>query len=183
MRTVLLGAASLLCTLVLAAGFLWLWGRGLPEQRVGTAQAELPATPQDIASVIRDVDSQPAWRPGVVQIQRDGGPGWVEVRRDGERIRFTWMPGDGNVLRLRFESSRGYRGDWEGRLQPGAASTTVSVRETSVIDSPWGRALARLFFDPDRFAAAYLMQLKAEVQRRAARAGVRCCANDRLPTA
>jgi hypothetical protein len=68
---------------------------------------------------------------------------------------------------MRFESTYGYHGQWEGRLVPTpSGGTHIFVTEQATTPAPIGRILARLFFNPEAFAKAYLDALVAETQRR-----------------
>jgi hypothetical protein len=144
---------------VAAAGF------ALPATRQGSSERLLPATPEQVATALLDVDSQPRWRPGIVAVERTDG-GWVETTDRGEVIAFRLGQQRADRIELRFESSRGYHGTWVGEVAERDGATYLRVTETVSTPSPLGRILSRLFFDPEAYAKAYLDALEVEVKRR-----------------
>jgi hypothetical protein len=155
----------LLLLLVLVATFVA--GYTLPATREGAAARSFAAPPELVRGTILDIDSQPAWRARVVAIERGSDDGWTEITADGERIAFRLHDNTDTKITLEFSSSRGYTGRWEAETAASASGgTTLSVREQATTPSPMGRILSRLFFDPQAFAALYLDELSAEVERR-----------------
>ncbi|MBU6156184.1 MAG: hypothetical protein KJS87_04565, partial [Alphaproteobacteria bacterium] len=135
--------------------------------REGAASRVIAANPERIRQTILDVESQPAWRPRVAAVVRASADEWTETTVDGEAITFRRLQSDEGSVRLEFESSRGYRGEWLGRFSsaPGGG-TVLEVVERATMPSPTGRILSRIFFDPAAFAAAYLDEVAREVARR-----------------
>ena len=153
-------AAGLLVALI---GILWLWALSLPPTRTGVARMVIAASPAAILAVIEDVDSQPAWRDTIKSIERDG-EGWTETTKRGEKIRFTWLDRTMPNISLKFTSDAGYGGTWLAILRDEPSGTSIEVTETATIPNPVTRLMARLFFDPQAFARAYLLALKARVE-------------------
>jgi hypothetical protein len=159
-----------LALLFLAAAIL-ITGSVLPATRDGTATRILNAPPDLVRRTILDTDAQPAWRTGIVAVERGAETTWTEVKADGERIAFRLAEDEGARIVLTFDSTRGYTGRWEGRLDDIPEGTRLTVTEQATIRSPLGRILARMFFDPEAFAAKYLEDLDAEVARRRTEGG------------
>lgn len=148
---------------VLLVGVVFLVGWLLPATREGRAEVVIGAPAADIVAVIADVEAQVAWREGIAAVERTA-EGWVEVTARGERISFVAEEMGAARVRLRFSSDAGYAGTWEAVLAPVEGGTRVEVVERAVVPSPLGRILARLFFDPEAFAAMYLAALEARVE-------------------
>lgn len=156
---------ALLLLLVLAA--VVVAGYTLPATREGAAARTFTAPPELVRGTILDIDSQPAWRARVVAIERVSDDDWTEITADGERIAFRLRDNTDARIALEFSSSRGYTGRWDAETASSpSGGTTLSVREQATTPSPMGRILSRLFFDPQAFAATYLDELSAEVERR-----------------
>lgn len=147
----------------LLAGVVFLVGWLLPATREGRAEVVIAAPAAAIVAVIADVESQSQWRDGIAAVERTAD-GWIEVTARGERIAFVAEEMGEARVRLRFASDAGYSGEWEAVLTPDGAGTRIAVVERAVVPSPPGRILARLFFDPEAFAATYLAALKARVE-------------------
>lgn len=148
-----------LVVVIVVAGFAF----ALPPTREGRAALDIAAPPQDIVAVIEDVEDQPRWRGQLAGITRTAD-GWEEQTMGGERIRFRWTFRSGERLELVFESSAGYSGQWMATLAPTRKGTLVSVVEHATIANPFARLIARVFFDPDKFATQYLEELKLRVE-------------------
>lgn len=138
-------------------------GALLPATREGRAEAVIAAPPSAILSVIADVERQPEWREGLRGVERTG-TGWVETAARGERITFAAPEMTEERIALTFTSDAGYSGEWTATLTPEGAGTRIAVTERATIPSPFGRILARMFFDPRGFSRTYLAALKARVE-------------------
>jgi len=142
----------------------------LPATRTGSHEAVLPADPERVRQTILDVEAQPRWRREVAAVELGAdGRSWVEKTHAGERIRFEIREHAENRLVLRFDSSRGYRGQWLGEWQhaPGG-ETRLRVLESATVDHPLMRLVARVAFDPAEFARRWTRELESELARRAA---------------
>jgi hypothetical protein len=154
------GLASLVGLIVLA-GFL------LPATRTGKVDRVLEVAPAQLTAIILDRASQPKWRPGIAKVEIKSATDWTETTQQGEVIGFEWTKQEGNLLKMRFESSYGYQGQWEGSLVPTTSGGThLFVTEQATTPSPLGRILSRLFFNPEAFTNAYLDALALEAGRR-----------------
>ena len=147
-------------------------GYALPATREGAASRVITAKPERVRHTILDVESQPAWRQRIAAVVRASADEWTETTVDGEAITFRRLPSDDASIRLEFDSTRGYRGEWQGRFSPTPdGGTLLEVVERATTPSPTGRILSRLFFDPAAFTAAYLDDVAREVARRDAAGG------------
>lgn len=154
------GTVGLVC-LVLVAGLV------MPATRIGKVDRVVAATPAQLASVILDKHSQPAWRTDLAKVEMKTANTWTETTQRGEVITFELTRREANLIHMRFESSYGYHGQWEGRLVPTPnGGTHIFMTEQATTPSPIGRILARLFFNPQAFANAYLDALVQETKRR-----------------
>jgi hypothetical protein len=151
-----------LCTIALFTALLILAGLLLPATREGRAQTLIAASPNQILSVIADVESQPEWRE-VKSVSRNAS-GWVEVPVRGERISFVAEDITPTRVRLRFSSEAGLSGTWEAAMEQVPGGTRVEIVERTTVPSPIGRIVARLLFDPTSFAEEYLAALKARTE-------------------
>jgi len=142
-------------------------GYALPATREGAASRVIAAKPERVRQTILDVESQPVWRRRVVAVVRASADEWTETTVDGETIAFRRLPSEDGSVRLEFESTRGYRGEWRGQFSPApGGGTLLEVVERATTPSPIGRILSRIFFEPAAFAAAYLDEVAREVERR-----------------
>jgi hypothetical protein len=151
---------------LLGLGFV-LVGYTLPATREGAASRIVAADLELVRRTILDIESQPTWRSRVTAVVRASDDAWTETTVDGESISFRRLSSDDGSIRLEFESTRGYRGEWWGRISSTTdGGTILHVTERATTPSPTGRILSRLFFDPKAFAVTYLDELEREVARR-----------------
>ena len=163
MKAVALIIAGLTCLagLIILAGFL------LPATRTGQVDRVVNVPPTQLTSVILDRASQSKWRPDLAKVEIESATRWTETTTRGEVIRFELTRQDARLIQMRFEGGYGYQGQWEGRLVPTASGGThIFVTEQVTTPSPFGRILARLFFNPEAFAYNYLDALALEAKRR-----------------
>ncbi|MFN7535842.1 MAG: SRPBCC family protein [Brevundimonas sp.] len=144
------------------AGVLLVIGMSLPATREGRADIVIQASPEEILAVVRDFQAQPEWRN--VEVVRLGDDQWLEVTPQGERITFTLVTMTNAEVELRFSSTAGYSGTWRAELAPTPGGARVSVTERATVPSPLGRIVSRVMFDPDAFAAEYLVSLKKRAE-------------------
>ncbi len=146
-------------------GLIMIVGMLLPASRTGGASRIIDAPRQDVFAAMTDIESQTGWRSGVAAIELDA-EGWTEVTSRGERIRFTWTETGIDRLALRFESDRGYSGEWRASLRDEGSGTGIDVEEQAHIQSPIGRIMAHLLFDPAAFSQTYLAELQSHLEQR-----------------
>ena len=157
----IIGGLAGLAALVVLVGFM------LPATRTGKVDRVVEATPAQLTAVILDRESQPTWRLDLAKVEMQSTTHWTETTQRGEVITFELTRQNPKLLQMRFESSYGYEGQWEGRFEPTpSGGTHIFVTEQATTSSPIGRIFARLFFNPEAFANAYLDALAKETQRR-----------------
>lgn len=160
---IIAGVAGL-AALVVLVGFM------LPAARTGKVDRVVEVNPAQLTAVILDRASQPTWRPELANVETKTLTRWTETTQKGEVIAFELTRQDIDLIQIRFESSYGYQGQWEGRLVPTlSGGTHIFVTEQATTPAPIGRILAHLFFDPKAFANAYLDALVQETKRRQTR--------------
>ncbi|WP_108985328.1 SRPBCC family protein [Candidatus Phycosocius bacilliformis] len=153
--------------LACVAGLTLLIGFLLPASRTGQHDRVIDVSPAALSAVILDRASQPQWRADLAKVDIKSATQWTETTERGEVIAFELTSKEANRITMRFASSYGYHGQWEGRLNPTpSGGTHIFVTEQATTPAPIGRILARLFFNPDAFARQYLDALAAETQRR-----------------
>jgi hypothetical protein len=145
---------------LLLVGAVWSVGWLLPPGREGRAEVVIDVAPARVLEVIEAVALQPEWRAGIATVM-PRPDGWTEVTARGGRITFVAGQADESQVRLSFSSDAGYAGTWDATLTAEGKGTRIAVVERAEVPSPLGRILARIFFDPDAFAADYLAALKA----------------------
>jgi hypothetical protein len=150
--------------LVFAVGLL------LPRDHVASAEAVVPAAPETVAGLVRDVEAQPRWRGAVTAIE-------VRERRpDG--LRYVEHSGDEAILFDFSEEQAGRRfraaiadpglpfgGAWTIEVAPEAGATRVRIEERGFVTHPVYRFFATLVFGHKGTIKAYL----ADLQRAAGR--------------
>lgn len=160
----IIGGLAGLAALIVVVGLL------LPATRTGQVDRVVEATPAQLKAVILDKASQPSWRPDLAKVEVQSATTWTETTQRGEVITFELTAQTEQILQMRFKSSYGYHGQWEGRLVPTpSGGTHIFVTEQATTPSPIGRIMSRLFFDPKAFAQAYLDALVQETTRRSPR--------------
>lgn len=149
---------------VLLAGLL------TPATRSGVHEAVVAAPVDAVRHAILDVQSQPAWRRDVTAVDVDADSRrWTERTRAGETVRFERVDAGPHRIVLRFDSSRGYAGEWTGELEATPdGGTRIRVRESATVPNPIARLVARIAFDPEAFARQWATELAAELARRGA---------------
>ncbi len=160
----IIGGVAGLAALVFLVGLL------LPATRTGQVDRLVEATPAQLKAVILDKASQPKWRPDLAKVEVKSTTNWTEITQRGEVITFELTAQTEEVLQMRFNSSYGYHGQWQGRFVATlSGGTHIFVTEQATTPSPIGRIISRLFFDPKAFANAYLDALVRETTRRSPR--------------
>jgi uncharacterized protein YndB with AHSA1/START domain len=140
-------------------------GLMLPREHIASAEAVVPAPPERVAALVREVEAQPSWRGGVTAIEvlerRGSALRYVE-RSGGETITFDFAeerPGE------RFRSTIAdpdlpFGGFWTVTLAPHGEGTRVLIEEQGHVTNPIYRFFAALVFGHDRTMKAYLADLE-----------------------
>lgn len=157
----LLGVAALPAG---AAAIVYAVGAMLPRAHVARAEALIPAPPERVAALVRDVGAQPRWRSGVTAIEA------VERRADG--VRYVERQGSDAIAFELVEETPGARfrstiadpdlpfgGHWTIVLAPEAAGTRVRIEENGEVRDPAYRFFAALVFGHEGTMKAYLADM------------------------
>jgi carbon monoxide dehydrogenase subunit G len=156
-------AAIVIGLVVLAAALVTGIGALMPATREGRAEARIAAPPDRVLAVIADLEAQADWRDGIAAVTRTA-TGWTETTARGEVITFTSEEMTATRIRLRFTSDAGYAGTWDATLTPDGDGTRIAVTESASVPNPLARIVARIMFDPQAFANAYLAALAARTE-------------------
>ncbi|ALK88408.1 SRPBCC family protein [Limnohabitans sp. 63ED37-2] len=148
---------------------VYLYGHTLAPVRSGTATNACTAPAHVLLATILDVESQPRWRTSIASIQRTGeASSWVEKKSQREEITFKLLDTSQDFVSMSFVSNQGYYGKWRAEFKEhNATGTMITATEEVTVQSPLGRVLSQLFFNPEEFAASYLKELCFEAERRA----------------
>jgi len=153
-----------------AAAIVYGVGAMLPRAHVARAEAVMPAPPEAVAALVRDVAAQPRWRPAVTAIElverRGGALRYVE-RQSGDSILFDLVeeaPG------TRFRSTIAdpdlpFGGAWTIALSPEGAGTRVRIEENGEVRDPLYRFFSTLVFGHDGTMKAYLADMARALAR------------------
>ena len=156
--------------ILFAATFVgvYIFGYTLEPVRSGTSSKECEAPAKDVLATMLDVESQPKWRKGLASVQRTNeSSGWVEKTQQGEEITFSLIDANDRSVSMSFVSDRGYSGKWRAELVPQSTTRTkITAKEEVTVESPIGRVVSRLLFDPEEFASSYLSQWCSETSIR-----------------
>ncbi|MFY8043115.1 MAG: hypothetical protein ACOVOD_09325 [Rhodoferax sp.] len=164
----------LLYVLILfAATFVgvYIFGYTLEPVRSGTSSKECEAPAKEVLATMLDVESQPKWRKGLASVQRTNeSSAWVEKTQQGEEITFILIDANDRSVSMSFVSDRGYSGKWSAELvQQSSTRTNITVNEEVTVESPIGRVISRILFNPEEFASTYLTELCSETRNRVAK--------------
>lgn len=143
-------------------------GYTLAPVRSGTSSMACDASAKDLLATMLDVESQPTWRKGLASVQRTNkASGWVEKTHQGEETNFSLIDANDRSVSMSFVSDRGYSGKWRAELVPQSTTRTkITAKEEVTVESPIGRVVSRLLFDPEEFASSYLSELCSETSIR-----------------
>lgn len=174
-----LGLYAVLAVLLLAFT-LPLLARLLPETRTVSASGIVDASPRAAWTLLARVEDYPSWRETVVRIRplpgREGPvrsvpgsepglrrppPGWVEVDRSGNRVRWRVLAAD-PPERLALEVRQGwppYRGRRVIRLLPEDGATRITVGQRGGVGNALFRFADPYFASPTREPARLISEL------------------------
>jgi hypothetical protein len=156
----------LLLLLVVVPGLLWFVARALPDTTHHAAERVLSTDVATLRQVLDAVEDQPRWRRALARVEVSGNA-WTETDARGRVLRFRWTEQSDDRYRLVFEDDRGLQGTWTATWSPTNEGLRVRVEESITLRHPWSRLMARAFFDPDAFLAAWFDDLEAELSRKA----------------
>jgi len=154
----LLVASGLLVALVL---LVLVVGWMLPVQHRAVRSATLPATAEQVWSLITDVDAFPSWRSDVKSVtrlpDRGGQMVWVEEGSNGRMTLAVERSEAPRQLVSRIaDPDLPFGGTWTYVIAPASNGTTLSITEDGEVYNPIFRFMSRFVFGHDATMAAYL---------------------------
>ena len=162
MRRPLLYIAFVLIALIGGTG---IWGLFIPVAHTAAGQITVPAPPESVYTVIRDIKALPSWWHDVTAVEpvpsTDGWERWKETA-DGMamtlKVQFE-EPGIHLVTAIDTAGHPPFGGTWtyDLKLAPGGG-TTVTIVEEGTVSNPFFRVMLRLG-GPYRTLDSYLSAL------------------------
>ncbi|MGH7669803.1 MAG: SRPBCC family protein [Gemmatimonadaceae bacterium] len=147
-------------------------GYFIPQSRITARTTVMPATPQQVWSVITGVTGFPRWRPAVRGVEVlstvDGHhASWRERVRHGVIACDTdeMTPPRRLVVRI-TDRLLTYAGTWTYELAPAGAGTRLTITERGEISHPMWRGLAWFVSGPAGKLERYLAALHRELSPR-----------------
>jgi ribosome-associated toxin RatA of RatAB toxin-antitoxin module len=141
-------------------------GYSLPKGHSATATAHVALPPDAVYALLADVDTYPAWRPGVKaltrQADRDGKPAWTE-EVSGMKIPLYFERMERPVLLVAriADPSLPFGGTWTYRLAPAAGGTQVTITEDGEVSNPVFRFMSRFVFGQQATLNEFVKNLEA----------------------
>lgn len=149
--------------LLLAAAVVTGVGYALPLAHTATVSVELPAAPEEVWGLIRDLEGTASWRPGVRRVSRVAGAAgevWEEHNQFGP-IRYRVEAEEPPVrLVLRIVDNPDFGGTWTYELAPAGSGTRLSITENGEIYSPLFRFISRFVMGYDGTMREYARALQ-----------------------
>ena len=160
------GAAALVCAI----------GALLPRDHVAAAEALVPAPPDAVAALVRDVAAYPRWRAGVRAVEgierRGGGLAFVERSDDGAIAFLLVEEAPGRRFRSTItDPGLPFGGYWTIALEPAAGGARVRIEEHGFVGNVVFRFVSALILGHDKTIRAYLADLARAATGRGADAG------------
>lgn len=171
MKWVMIGAAGVFGVLLLAGIAAWAVGRTLPAEHTAQGSRDIAAPLERVAAIVRDVPSQPQWRPGVTRIEvlsRNVAEGdtvlrYVEYGPNGAiPFAFREVVPDHRFTSTIDTDTLAFGGRWTIELTArGDDRTQVTITEQGIVRAPLFRTMARYVFGHTRTIEGYLDALAA----------------------
>lgn len=143
-------------------------GAMLPVAHAATVSAQLDAPPDEVWTLISDVDGYPGWRPDVDTVtrldDRDGLPVWREEAEMGA-MTFevtAWDPPRRLVTRIADEDLP-FAGSWTYVLEPSGDGTMLTITEDGEVYNPLFRFMSRFIFGHDSTMRTFLDAARTEL--------------------
>mgnify|MGYP006300982987 CR=1 FL=1 len=188
MKWIVVGVAVPAGLIVLVVGI----GALLPVAHTATVERDVAGTPEEVWAVMTDVESFPAWRPGVESVERvedaEGRVAWRETSRTGaltmaiteheppHRMVTTIIDDDlpfgGTWTYVLEPREAGDRGSAEGSPAgpsdgagpgPPAGGTRITITEDGEVYNPFFRFVSRFVLGYDGMMKSYLDGIEARM--------------------
>lgn len=155
----IVGGIAMLVAVAFVIGLL------LPRAHIASRSATYKQTPENIWTVITDVEAMTSWRSELKSIARlpdvNGKPAWKETSGFGELpLAVTeWEPPNKMVTRITDEKLP-FGGTWTYELtRHPDGTTTLRITERGEVRAPLFRFMARVFFGHTSTMETYLRNL------------------------
>ena len=157
---------SLILALVLVAVGI---GFSLPEAHTATSERLVAGTPDEIWSVITDVDAMPTWRPDVDRTEslpdRGGLPVWRESGPTGSMtLQVIELDPTRRMVTRIADEGLPFGGTWTYELEQAGGWTRVTLTEDGEIYNPFFRFVSRYILGYDATMLAYLDGLESSAR-------------------
>lgn len=150
-----LGAVLVLFIVMYAVGTI------LPVAHTATVSAHIDARPEQLWTLITDVDGFPDWRPDVERVtqldDRNGRPVWREAMSTGV-ITFEaaeWDPPHRMVARI-VDEDLPFAGAWTYEVAPDGSGARLTITEAGEVYNPLFRFMSRFIFGHEATMRGYL---------------------------
>ena len=156
---------------VVIVGGLGVAGLLLPGTHTVSVSRVMRGTPEEVWSVVTDVEAFPSWRPDVERVEVlprwRGLPSWREFGSSGPMtLRTTESTPFFRLSTEIADEDAGYGGSWTWELVAQPSGTQVTLTENGEIYSPFLRVFAYVFMDPEESVSDYLDALERRMADR-----------------
>ena len=157
-------AIIVVLVLVSVVVIIALIGMMLPANHVASTKASMPATPEQLWTVITDVNAFPSWRSDVKSVEilpaTNGKKAW---REDGSNGKISYeivesFPQTRLKARL-TDDSLPFGGSWTYVIEPAPRGSTLTITEDGIVRNPIFRFVSRFVFGHHRTQEIYLRDL------------------------
>jgi len=142
-------------------------GTTVPLEHSATVAVDLPAAPERVWSLVRDVEGGARWRAGVTKVERlpdrDGHPAFREWNEYGTLDYAIESEEPPRRMVARILDNADFGGTWTYVVEPREGGSRLTLTEDGEIESPLFRFFARYVFGYDATMKGYAASLEAEL--------------------
>ncbi|MGB0894579.1 MAG: SRPBCC family protein [Parashewanella sp.] len=153
---------SLFCVFSIS---VFIWGMLIPVKHQVTVKEQIHVPIEDVWQIITDWENQANWRSEVSRIELVSSSKFIEYPKHGPAITFDVIKAQ-KPHSIVLKMSGSIKGDYVATLSFSEGITTVTATETVLNHSIIGRVISKVFFDLDKFAKSYLLQLKTKAENK-----------------
>lgn len=158
---------SVVGLILVAIGVAYVIGSRLPVGHSVSVSRSLRATPDEVWSVITDIDAMPSWRKELKGIERTAGkdvlPRWVEKSGFGDIPLQAEMMEKPHRLVTRIDDPKlPFGGRWTYELAAEGKETRLKITEDGEVKSPMFRFMSKYIFGHRKTLETYADQLEAK---------------------
>lgn len=137
------GVIAALILLLIAIGY------ALPISHVATREASLPAPPERVFSVLRDVEKFPTWRSGVKSVEMLATTPALRWRERGDNditFEMETVEAPTKIVTRIADKTLPFGGSWTYDLSPDGGGTRLVITENGEVYNPLFRFMSRFVF-------------------------------------